>query len=134
MLSVRCVFVVGLVFAMLSGCAAPNGSQQAPAAGPAGQLHNGAFKATMTCGEFNNLRQSAAPSDKSAVGVAILWLDGVYAGRSGITEYPEGWSLTVSQGVGANCAIRANETRHVLDIIAELHRQLYRSSEARPPA
>ena len=79
----------------------------------------------MTCGQLNALRRSADGPDKSALGVAVLWLDGVYAGRFGINHYPENWSLTVSQGVGATCAMNVNESRPVLDVIAELHRQYY---------
>ena len=32
--------------------------------------------------------------------LAILWLDGFYSGRSGLTELPAGWVRTISQGLG----------------------------------
>ena len=73
----------------------------------------------MTCGEIKTLLKSA---DKRTGGLAILWLDGYYAGRAGLSELPAGWVRTVSQGVGGSCAISVNEGRTVLDVISEIHR------------
>ena len=75
---------------------------------------------TMTCGDLNDLLK--AP-DKRTGGLAILWLDGYYAGRSGLSELPAGWTRTVSQGVGGTCAISVNEWRPVLDVVGQLHRE-----------
>jgi hypothetical protein len=74
----------------------------------------------MTCGDLNALLK--AP-DKRTGGLAILWLDGYYAGCSGLSELPAGWARTVSQGVGGTCAISVNEQRTVLDVVGQLHRE-----------
>ena len=52
---------------------------------------------TMTCREFTSLMKSG---DKRTGGLAILWLDGFYSGRSGLTELPASWTRTVAQGIG----------------------------------
>ena len=75
---------------------------------------------TMTCGEFKALLKAG---DKRTGGLAILWLDGYYAGRSGLGELPAGWVRTVSQGVGGTCAISVNEGRTVLDVVDQIHRE-----------
>ena len=75
---------------------------------------------TMTCAE---LRAIFKAGDRRTAGTAILWLDGYYAGRSGLSELPAGWSRTVGQGVGGTCAISVNERRTVLDVIGQLHRE-----------
>jgi hypothetical protein len=74
---------------------------------------------TITCGELNTLFKAG---DKRTGGLAILWLDGYYAGRSGLSELPAGWARTVSQGVGGACAISVNERRTVLDVVGRIHR------------
>ena len=74
----------------------------------------------MTCGEIKSLLTSG---DKRTGGLAILWLDGYYAGRSGFGELPAGWVRTVSQGVGGTCAISVNEQRTVIDVIGQIHRE-----------
>jgi hypothetical protein len=74
----------------------------------------------MTCGEFNALLKSG---EKRTGGLAILWLDGYYSGRSGLEELPAGWVRTVSQGVGGTCAISQNEQRTVLDVVGQIHRE-----------
>jgi hypothetical protein len=74
----------------------------------------------MTCREFTSLMKSG---DKRTGGLAILWLDGFYSGRSGLTELAAGWVQTVSQGVGGTCAIGVNASRTVLDVIGQLHRE-----------
>jgi hypothetical protein len=56
-------------------------------------------------------------------GLAILWLDGFYSGRSGLSELPAGWIRTVSQGLGGTYAISVNTYRTILDVIAPLHRE-----------
>jgi hypothetical protein len=73
----------------------------------------------MTCGEFKALLKD----DKRASGTAILWLDGYYSGRAGLTGLPAGWLRTVSQGIGGTCAISVNERRTVLDVIGQLHKE-----------
>ena len=61
--------------------------------------------------------------DKRTGGLAILWLDGFYSGRFGLTELAAGWVQTVSQGVGGTCAIGVNASHTVLDVIGQLHRE-----------
>jgi hypothetical protein len=73
---------------------------------------------TMTGGEFKALLKAG---DKRTGGLAILWLDGYYAGRSGLSE--PGCVRTVSQGVGGTCAISVNEGRTVLDVVDQIHRE-----------
>ena len=75
---------------------------------------------TITCAELKALFKAG---DKRTAGAAILWLDGYYAGRSGLSELPAGWVRTVSQGVGGTCAISVNEQRTVLDVVGQLHRE-----------
>ena len=75
---------------------------------------------TMTCAELRALFKAG---DKRTAGAAILWLDGYYAGRSGLSEMPAGWARTVRQGVGGTCAVSINERRTVLDVIGQLHRE-----------
>jgi hypothetical protein len=75
---------------------------------------------TITCGELKTLFKAG---DKRTAGAAILWLDGYYAGRSGLSELPAGWARTVSQGVGGTCAISVNERRTVLDVVSQIHRE-----------
>ncbi len=74
----------------------------------------------MTCGDLKGLLKAA---DKRTGGLAILWLDGYYAGGAGLSELPAGWARTVSQGVGGTCAISVNEQRTVLDVVGQLHRE-----------
>ena len=111
-----------LVCVAATGCVA-----EAPTAAqlPAGQSDgvqspNQPVPTTLTCGEFSALLKT---SDKRTVGLAILWLDGYYSGRSGLTELPAGWTRTVAQGVGGICAITVNERRTVLDAIGQIHRE-----------
>jgi hypothetical protein len=107
------------------GCVAQAPSVQAGNAQPL----NPAISSAMTCGELLLLLKSP----DHAGGLAILWLDGVYSGRSGITELPAGWVRTVSQGIGGTCAITVNASRPVLDVIAELHREYGKPAPARSP-
>jgi hypothetical protein len=60
-----------------------------------------------------------APKKRTG-GLAILWLDGYYAGRSELSELPAGWTRTVSQGVGGTVAISVNEGRRVLDVVGQI--------------
>ena len=66
--------------------------------------------------------QGSIEGDRRTSGTAIIWLDGYYSGRVGLTDFPAGWLRTVSQGIGGTCAISANEHRTVLDVIGQLHR------------
>ena len=81
---------------------------------------NRPIASTITCAELNALFKAA---DKRTAGTAILWLDGYYADRSGLSELPAGWVRTVSQGVGGTCAISVNDQRTVLDVVGQLHRE-----------
>ena len=74
---------------------------------------------TLTCAEFNDVRKSG---NKALLGATILWFDGYYSGRSGLTELPAGWLRTVAQGAGGMCAMTVNAHRTVLDVIVQLHR------------
>jgi hypothetical protein len=112
--------LVVLVCAVAGGCGA-----QAPSEAPSPQTGdvaalNQPVSVTMTCGEFKALLKSG---DKRTGGLAILWLDGYYGGRSGLSELPVGWVRTVSQGVGGTCAISVNEQRTVLDVVGQIHRE-----------
>jgi len=109
---------LGALFcAVAGGCVA-----QAPTAGqePTDQTPNLPVPVSLTCGEFRALLKAG---DKRTSGFAILWLDGYYSGRAGVTELPAGWVRTVSQGIGGICAISVNEGRTVLDVIGQLHRE-----------
>ena len=115
------VWRAAFVCCIAGGCMAqePNATQ-APAAQPGdAQALNRPVSSTMTCGEFKALLKD----DKRTSGTAILWLDGYYSGRSGLTELPAGWLRTVGQGIGGTCAISVNERRTVLDVIGQLHRE-----------
>jgi hypothetical protein len=105
-----------------TGCVAEQvTAAQAPTAQPDSvQALNQPVPTTMTCGEIRALLKAGA---KRTVGLAILWLDGYYSGRSGLSELPPGWTRTVAQGVGGTCAITVNERRTVLDVIGQLHRE-----------
>ncbi len=104
------------------GCMAqaPTATQE-PTPQPGGvPTLNPPIPVTITCGDLNALLKAA---DKRTGGLAILWLDGYYAGRSGLSELPAGWARTVSQGVGGTCAITVNEQRTVLDVVGQIHRE-----------
>lgn len=111
-----------LVFGAAVGCVEqPPSVAQAPTPQPDNpQQLNQPIKSTMTCGELTALLKAG---DKRTSGLAILWLDGFYSGRSGLAELPAGWTRTVSQGIGGTCAISVNERRPVLDVIGQLHRE-----------
>jgi hypothetical protein len=113
--------LAALVYVVAGGCAAqaPPASEPPPQAGDVA-TPNQPIPVTMTCGEIKSLLTSG---DKRTGGLAILWLDGYYAGRSGLGELPAGWVRTVSQGVGGTCAISVNEQRTVLDVIGQIHRE-----------
>ena len=114
----RAPLVCGLAAA---GCMAqaPTATQEpAPQAADA-PTPNQPIALTITCGELKTLFKA---DDKRTAGAAILWLDGYYAGRSGLSELPAGWARTVSQGVGGTCAIGVNEQRTVLDVVGQIHR------------
>src|SRR5206468_3452004 len=74
----------------------------------------------MTCGEFRALLKAG---DKLTSGIAVLWLDGYYSARAGLSELPAGWARTVSEGIGGACAISVNDKRTVLDVIGQIHRE-----------
>lgn len=80
---------------------------------------NPAISASLTCGELVPMLHAA---DKRTGGLAIIWLDGYYAARAGVTAFPANWSHTLSQGVGGSCTMDVNAGRTVLDVIAQLHR------------
>jgi hypothetical protein len=99
---------------------APTATQESISQPGDASLPNQPVAVTMTCAE---LRAIFKAGDKRTAGAAILWLDGYYAGRSGLSELPAGWARTVGQGVGATCAISVNEGRTVLDVVGQLHRE-----------
>jgi hypothetical protein len=113
---------LALLCGVVSGCMAqaPTAAQE-PTTQP-GEVPtlNQPVPVTMTCGEFRALLKGG---DRRTSGLAILWLDGYYSGRSGLSELPMGWVRTVSQGVGGTCAISVNERRSLLDVIGQLHRE-----------
>ena len=92
----RAALVCGLA---AGGCMAqaPTATQEpTPQPGDA-PAPNPPIALTITCAELKALFKAG---DKRTAGVAILWLDGYYAGRSGLSELPAGWARTVSQGIG----------------------------------
>ena len=113
-------WLIALICGVAGGCMAQEpASTEAPAAQPGGtQALNLPVASAMTCGEFKALLKQ----DRQTSGIAIIWLDGYYSGRVGLTDFPAGWLRTVSQGIGGTCAISANEHRTVLDVIGQLHR------------
>jgi hypothetical protein len=94
--------------------AAPLAAAQAPQ--PASQ----AITAAMTCAELEALIKAHYTQ---TVGVAILWLDGVYSGKTGKTAIPAGWASTLGGAVGGTCAIDVNAARTVLDVVGEVHQR-----------
>jgi hypothetical protein len=113
-----------VISATSTGCVAQAPTPQADAPHPV--VLNRPFTSAMTCGELLVLLRAGAAGDavdKLTGGAAISWLDGVYAGRSGITDFPAGWARTLSQGVGGTCAITVNASRPVVDVISDLRRQ-----------
>jgi len=112
--------LVGSLVAGACMAQAPTATQE-PTPQPGGVATlNPPIPVTMTCGDLNALLKTP---DKRTGGLAILWLDGYYAGRSGLSELPAGWARTVGQGVGGTCAISVNERRTVLDVVGQLHRE-----------
>jgi hypothetical protein len=115
-------WLAGVACGIMGGCIAQAPTvAQAPAQEPGDvQSLNQPIRSTLTCEEFRALLKAG---DKRTGGLAILWLDGFYSGRSGLSELPAGWVRTVSQGVGGTCAISVNASRTVLDVIGQLHRE-----------
>jgi hypothetical protein len=74
----------------------------------------------MTCEEFQGLLKAG---NQRTIGLTILWLDGYYSARAGLTELPVGWVRMVSQGLGGPCAVSVNAQRTVFDVIGQLHRE-----------
>ena len=123
----KAVLSAGWRAALVSGLIAGGCGAQAPAVTEGQTPQTGDVAApnkpvplSITCGEFIALLKSG---DKRTGGLAILWLDGYYAGRSGLAELAAGWVRTVSQGVGGTCGIGLNQRRTVLDVIAQMHRE-----------
>jgi hypothetical protein len=111
----RCLPIAALAACTFaSGCAVPP-AQQSVASEPS----NSAINTALTCAQ---LLERLHADDKRAVGSAIIWLEGYYSGRANISAIPAGWIKTVSQGAGGTCAISANASRTVLDVIAQVHR------------
>jgi hypothetical protein len=96
----------------------PPPTVRAPVA--ASPFTNQAISVSLTCGELLPMLRAA---DKRSGGLAIIWLDGYYSARAGLTELPASWSHTLSQGVGGTCTIDVNASRTVLDVITQLHRE-----------
>jgi hypothetical protein len=115
-------WLAALVCVAGTGCAseAPIAAQSPTGQSDGTPALNQPVPTTLTCAEIRALFKAG---DKRTGGLAILWLDGYYSGRFGLTELPAGWTRTVSQGVGGTCAITVNEHRTVLDVIGQLHRE-----------
>ncbi|MBV8505081.1 MAG: hypothetical protein JOZ11_04645 [Alphaproteobacteria bacterium] len=115
----RAALVCGLA---AGGCMAqgPTATQEPPAQPGDVPMQNQPIALSITCAELKALFKVG---DKRTAGAAILWLDGYYAGRSGLSELPAGWARTVGQGVGGTCAISVNDQRTVLDVVGQLHRE-----------
>jgi hypothetical protein len=88
--------------------------------GAVAQVANNGITTGMTCEQFMGMVKSG---DQQTLGIAILWLDGVYAGRSGVDAFPPGFAATLAQGAGGNCASSANSARLLIDVIADVHKQ-----------
>ena len=106
--------------AALAACAFASGCAVPPAQPPAApEPSNQAISAALTCAQFLVLLRA---DDRRPAGFAMIWLEGYYAGHANISGIPDGWMKTISQGIGGTCAITANASRTVLDVIAQLHR------------
>jgi len=90
-----------------------------PAPTASAPLANPAISASLTCGELMPMLHAV---DKKPGGFAIIWLDGYYSARAGITALPANWAHTLSQGISGACPMDINALRTVLDVIAQLHR------------
>ena len=113
------LWLPAFLYGLAGGCVAQSPTAaQGPTTSPEGPPPNPPIPVTLTCGEWRAL----LAGERRAAGLAILWLDGYYAGRAGLPGLPAGWVRTVSQGVGGTCAISANDRRTVLDVIGQLHR------------
>ena len=115
----RAVVVCGLAAGGCMAQALPATQESMPQPGDAA-TPNQPVALTITCAELKALFKAG---DKRTAGAAILWLDGYYAGRSGLSELPAGWARTVSQGVGGTCALTVNDGRPVLDVVGQPHRE-----------
>jgi hypothetical protein len=113
-----------LISGTSTSCVARAPTPQADAPHPV--VLNLPFTSTMTCGELLaalKAGQAGDQADRATAGAAMTWLDGVYAGRPGVTEFPAGWNRTLAQGLGGTCAISVNASRPVVDVISDLRRQ-----------
>jgi hypothetical protein len=64
---------------------------------------------TITCAELRALFKAG---DNRTAGAAILWLDGYYAGRSGLSELPAGWGEDRGPGRRWNLRDQRQRTAH----------------------
>jgi hypothetical protein len=92
------------------------------------QVANKGITTGMTCDQFMGLVKS---DDKQTLGIAILWLDGVYAGRSGLDSFPPGFAATLGQAAGGTCAIGVNSARLVVDVLSDIHKQYGQTAPAK---
>jgi hypothetical protein len=126
----RALIALGAFMALSGGAALAGGN--APSATPtgsppsnavadpaAGSGTDGSITPGLTCGEFMELLKS----DPTLAGAAMLWLDGVYAGRSSAPAFATDWATTLSEGVGGLCAVKFNARRPLIDVVAEVRRQ-----------
>jgi len=118
--------IVGLAGLFAAGCAAAQSPAQpvntppnVPAPTASTPFTNSAISASLTCDELMPMLRA---NDKRPGGFAIIWLDGYYAARAGVTTVPANWSRTLSQGISGACAMDVNASRTVLDVIAQVHR------------
>jgi hypothetical protein len=113
-----CAFVCGIAGGYAAQAAAL-GQTLTAQPGDAQSL-NQPVNSAMTCEEFQGLLKAG---NQRTIGLTILWLDGYYSARAGLTELPVGWVRMVSQGLGGPCAVSVNAQRTVFDVIGQLHRE-----------
>jgi hypothetical protein len=128
MIKPQCRIIVACAALLMAAGLSPAWADTAPPV--AGADGNKAISVNMTCADLRDLIRAG---EKQSVGVAILWLDGVYADRATIESFPSGWMQTLGQAVGGMCAITVNGSRLVIDVIADVHKQYGQSLPTKAP-
>jgi hypothetical protein len=123
--------IPAMILAVLSAGATPVAAQEPPGSTPnrPPPFVNPAISTALTCSEVLAMLHSP---DRRAGGTAIMWLDGYYSAKAGLSGLSAGWSRTVDQGVGGTCAISVNASRTVLDVIGQIHRDYGSTPPAKP--
>jgi hypothetical protein len=115
-----------VIFCVLASACTPPGTAQQPVSSQQSSTHppNLPFNTGLSCDELHHLLDSPDNSpDKITGGFAMIWLDGYYSARVGITEVPAAWTKTLGQSLAANCAVDVNRSHPVLEVIALVHRE-----------